>query len=432
MPSRSEAVHHIALPWVIRLRYAEAVWQIVRLAFARLVFHVDVSLALALVPPSLVLLSNFWLSWRVRRSTRFTDSTLIAAVFFGDTLCFTSSLMLTGGPDNPYSMLYLVNIALSATIMRPSRTRMLAVFSVICFALSFRFYIPLNSLNETTVNGHKLHLIGTFGAFSAAAILVAVFSGKVSELLRERAETMLRMQEELAKKDRLASLVTLAAGAAHELSTPLGTIAIVARELERYATRTVPNTAIALDSRLIRDEVERCSRILRRMSIEGAEPTGEAPATVSVGDLLASVRDGCSAPDRLRIRPGGPAFGAILTIPPHAVQQALLALVSNALDASPGDEPVELLVDRPESTAPGAVRFIVQDRGHGMSDESLRRAGEPFYTTKEPGKGMGLGIFLVRTLADRLGGRLTLKSSGAGTTATLELPATKTAESLTP
>jgi two-component system sensor histidine kinase RegB len=120
-------------------------------------------------------------------------------------------------------------------------------------------------------DGTNLHLIGMWIGFGVAAVLVAVFSGKISELLRQHEDSLLLMQAELARRDRLASLATLAAGAAHELNTPLATIAVVARELELFATNTVQNDAVAEDSRLIRTEVDRCREILWRMSVQGAQ-----------------------------------------------------------------------------------------------------------------------------------------------------------------
>jgi two-component system sensor histidine kinase RegB len=260
----------------------------------------------------------------------------------------------------------------------------------------------------------NLHLIGMWIGFAAAAFLVAMFSAKISELLREREASLLHMQEELAKKDRLASLVTLAAGAAHELGTPLGTIALVARELERYSTITSPIPAVAEDSRLIRTEVDRCRAILERLSIEGAEPAGEALTSTSVEELLGVVRARFNGV-AIDADPGLPP----LVIPRHAVEQALIALIKNAIEASPQDAQVVLKVAR----IADAVQFIVTDRGHGMSSETLRHVGEPFFTTKTPGKGMGLGTFLVRTLAERLGGSLRYESvEGQGTTAYFELP----------
>ena len=268
-------------------------------------------------------------------------------------------------------------------------------------------------------DGSNLHLLGMWAGFAVAAVLVAMFSARISELLREREASLLRMQEELAKKDRLASLVTLAAGAAHELGTPLSTIAVVARELERYATLTAPTPAVADDSRLIRTEVDRCRAILQRLSIEGAEPAGEALTPVAIADLIAAVRTYFAKTPTVSIDFSHSPERRALTVPRHAVEQALIALVKNAVEASPRGATVTLHVEPGETR----VGFVITDQGHGMSAETLRHVGEPFFTTKETGKGMGLGTFLVRTLAERLGGTLRFRSEpGAGTTATFELP----------
>ena len=189
------------------------------------------------------------------------------------------------------SDLYLVHITLAATILTHRQTWLLGGLSTLCFGVLFWKYRPIPALEVHHPNdGSNLHLLGMWAGFAVAAVLVAMFSARISELLREREASLLRMQEELAKKDRLASLVTLAAGAAHELGTPLSTIAVVARELERYATLTAPTPAVADDSRLIRTEVDRCRAILQRLSIEGAEPAGEALTPVAIADLIAAVQ----------------------------------------------------------------------------------------------------------------------------------------------
>jgi two-component system sensor histidine kinase RegB len=108
--------------------------------------------------------------------------------------------------------------------------------------------------------------------------------------------------------------------------------------------------------------------------------------------------------------------------PPRAIEQALLVLVRNAFDASAATGEVTVRV---ECRDPGRVRFEVRDAGSGMSGEMLRRAGQPFFTTKEPGRGMGLGLFLVRLVAQQCGATFTIDSEpGAGTTCVLELPPT--------
>ena len=109
-----------------------------------------------------------------------------------------------------------------------------------------------------------------------------------------------------------------------------------------------------------------------------------------------------------------------IELPVRAVQQAVAILVDNALAVSPGGKGVRLCIH----AAGGHIFFDVRDQGPGMSEEVARRAGEPFFTTKPPGKGMGLGLFLARLVAEKLGGRLRFESRpGEGTCATLELPA---------
>jgi len=415
----------LALPWIVRLRYAMVLGQIITALVVHYVFKITLPMAWIAPAPVLTFASNLWLARRIRRTAspvRISTSNLVAWIFVFDIVCLTGLLMLSGGPTNPFSLLYLVHITLAATILTKRQTWFLAGLSSVGFGLLFWIYQPVAvlevHLHEGTPN---YHLLGMWVSFTTAVILVAMFAAKISELLSKREESLLRMQEELAKKDRLASLVTLAAGAAHELGTPLGTIAVVAKELELYANKIARNDSLVEDSRLIRSEVDRCREILRRMRVQGAEPGGEAVEAVAVQDLLQSLCAEFPHPAKTRLVLPRRVNLPVLTIPRQAVLQALVVLVRNALEASDSSSPVEIDVQAEGER----VRFVVVDHGRGMSAEVLRRAGEPFFTTKEQGKGMGLGVFLVRTLAERLGGRLTFQSSEeSGTTAALELPTT--------
>jgi two-component system sensor histidine kinase RegB len=194
---------------------------------------------------------------------------------------------------------------------------------------------------------------------------------------------------------------------------------VVARELERYAATLADNDAVLEDAKLIRSEVERCRRILERMSAQSAEPIGEAPATVRLRDFLVQVLAEFSEPQRalLAIELADEELAAVL--PTQATAQSLAALIQNALDANLDQRPILITATETGST----LRIAVRDHGEGIPANVLRRIAEPFFTTKEPGKGMGLGTFLVRTFAESLGGRVLFDSiPGDGTTATLELP----------
>ena len=256
-------------------------------------------------------------------------------------------------------------------------------------------------------------------AFIVAAGLITFFTGKVSDDLREREHQVLTLQEQIAKNERLASLATLAAGAAHELGTPLGTIAVVSRELERIAAQLPDGDDMREDAKLIRSEVERCRLILQRMSVEGAEPMGEAPRSIPLAELLRETLLQFSESQRGYLRVSVPDEEVAVVLPVQATTHSLAALIRNALDANVEDGKIVIRAERNGSQ----IVFSVADCGLGMPEHVLRRIAEPFFTTKEPGKGMGLGTFLVRTFAERLGGDLSFESSpGKGTTAKLDLP----------
>jgi len=410
---------NVALPWVVRLRYGIALGEALLVIGMRATFHLGVPVLWALAPLAVVLLSNAFVSRKPRLVIRFPERTL-GTIFALDILCLTAVLGLTGGAMNPFSILYLVGITLSAAALQKTWTWVLGSISIICFGLLFFFNVPMPGLHvHETEPGLAPHLVGMWIAFVLATALIIFFTRKIADALRKREMEVLTLQDEIAKKDRLASLATLAAGAAHELGTPLGTIAVVARELERFASTLPDGEAALADAKLIRTEVDRCRLILEKMSIEGAEPMGETARSIQVTELFNEVLRQFPEEQRRHLAVEVADLQAVAVLPVEATIQSLAALVKNALDANLRGVPVRLTAMRSGSE----ITFAVTDQGQGMSETMLRRIGEPFFTTKEPGRGMGLGTFLASTFAARMGGRLSYSSSpGKGTTALLELP----------
>ncbi|MFP5234215.1 MAG: ATP-binding protein [Acidobacteriota bacterium] len=411
---------NLALPWVVRLRYGMLAWAVATLGGAAWGLGLRSVSLWVLLPLVCVLMTNFFLHRASRGAVR-SPQAMLGAIFTLDTLCLTFVLALTGGPMNPFSLLYLVQITLAAVVLERSWTWALGGLSVVCFGLLFFLRLPFRGFHVSSAEqGFLPHLVGMWFAFVIAVLLISFFTSRVTHALRLREQEVRALQERLAKHQRLTSLATLAAGAAHELGTPLGTIAVIARELERYASTLQDGEALREDANLIRSQVERCQRILQRMSADGAEPVGESPRTIAVGELLQQTLHEISAARRSQIRVEAIPASAALFLPVRATVQSLTALVSNALDSGPRDVEVVLKACSGGST----IAFSVCDNGTGMPEDVLRRVTEPFFTTKEPGRGMGLGTFLARSFAERLGGDLTYASSpGRGTTATLTLPA---------
>jgi two-component system sensor histidine kinase RegB len=336
-----------------------------------------------------------------------------------DVLLLTALLHFTGGPFNPFSFLYLVEISLAAVILRARWTWTLVLVSL---AGSGALFVSQREVLISHAHHMQLHLRGMWVAFGVAATFIVYFLLRVRGDLEARESELGEAQRRADRQERLASLATLAAGAAHELSTPLSTIALAARELEHHlerllAERSADRSSVE-DVQLIRSQVDRCRAILDRMALDAGQTKGEAAESVLVAELVRVAVDGLPASPPIALDLAA-ADGCVLHVPPRAIAQAVRSLVKNAQEASGTGAPVSLRAE-PQSRA---VVIEVSDRGCGMAADQLARAGEPFFTTKEPGCGMGLGLFLTRTLVERLGGELRLSSeTGAGTRALILLP----------
>ncbi len=417
LPPASDDRGDISLDWLIRLRWGAAAGQLVTIGAAEALFGgLPLPRLLPLVAVSIA--SNAVLALGRRRLA--DPRTLSGGALTLDTLLLTALLLASGGASNPFSVLYLVYIALAAVVLRARWTWFLAGLSVICYGLLFAAGRPPSAHAAHRADDLGAHLQGMWVAFTVAAVLTAYFVVKLSTALERREEAMAEMRERAARHERLAAVTTLAAGAAHELGTPLATIAVASRELER-AVRSLPEAqgrALIEDASLIRSELERCRAILSRLAADSGHRPGEAPEEVDVAQVVAEIVRGVPPAHRDRLRVEVPKPGRGPSVPLGALVQVSQSLLQNAFEAGGG--PVTLSV---EATAAKLV-VRVEDEGGGMSPEVLARVGEPFFSTKPPGQGMGLGLFIARTLSEQMGGRLYLESQpGKGTTATVEIGA---------
>jgi two-component system sensor histidine kinase RegB len=256
-------------------------------------------------------------------------------------------------------------------------------------------------------------------AFATSALLTTWFITKIHNELSEGQKRLRDSQLLNAKMQRLEALATLAAGAGHELASPLSTIAVVVHELGKRADADPSAAALAEDIALIRSEVHHCRDILVRMKSSAGEAAAERLDPVTPDDLLQQVRMGIRELDRVRFVWPPAVAQAKAVLPVRALAVALRNLIQNGLDASAPSGVVEVTL----RTSPTEWLLTISDSGHGMNPETLERIGDPFFTTKEPGHGMGLGIFLTQNVLRRLGGELHFESRiGSGTLATVRLP----------
>jgi two-component system sensor histidine kinase RegB len=406
----------INFDWLIRLRWAAIGGQLITIAAVHFAMQLEIPIVplLALVGTEVV--SNVGCTLAARRAR--PRQAWLAAVMALDVLLFSGLLYLTGGPNNPFSFLYLIPIALASITMRPAWTWALVGLSLACSGVLFATYQPL-ALGDHSRH-MSLHLRGMWVAFGVAASFIVYFLLRVRRALERHERELDAARAAAQRQEQLASLATLAAGAAHELLTPLSTIAVIAGDLQRDLAQPGGAARASEDARLVRAEVERCRAIIERMRADAGDTAGEGFAPVAVTALVESVVGGV-ADARVAVRPeiAATVVDRKLTVPPRAVGQALSALIENAQQASPPGDDVVLRV----APAGGRIRFEISDRGAGMPAEVLARVGEPFFTTKPAGRGMGLGVFLARAVADRLGGELTIRSApGSGTSVVFALP----------
>ncbi|MEA2710168.1 MAG: two-component system, sensor histidine kinase RegB [Phycisphaerales bacterium] len=405
----------IVLTWLVRLRWLAAAGQILATTAAYGIFELGIAVTPIACVIAVTIASNLGLVQLMRSGLTRGRAWLVPGVIVLDVLLLTALLYFSGGAQNPFSILYIVHVVMAVVVLGAGWTWLIAALASVCFGLLLFYHRPA----AERVPSPMVASLGQWLAFALVAALIGYFVGRVAGALRRREQELSAAREQAARSEQLASLSTLAAGAAHELGTPLGTIAVVAKELELASAH---DQLVNDDAKLIRQEVDRCRAILDRMRVDMIDGLHQTVTVAPLEDLIDRLRSGLPEDERKRLRVRSVQPLKFVTGPVRAIEQAVHVLLRNAFDATPAsDQPVTLDIRRHE----GSTMFSVEDRGAGMPQDVLKRAGRPFFTTKAPGKGMGLGLFLVRLVAERYGGKFELTSTvGVGTKSTLVIPET--------
>lgn len=422
---RIDSASAIGAAWLVRLRWAFAAAEVFVGLSSELLGQAT-SIATVSACAATTLLTNAGLAWWARRDAGRSGAGRLTPVLVLDGVLLTLTLLGSGGSANPFSVLYIVHVALAALLLDRRATLLVVSTTLLGFGLLFVAPMPTGAHAGHAHHAHggqgfEAHLRGMLAAYALTAAFVGYFVHRVARELARREREMGELRDWAARTERLASLSALAAGAAHELGSPLATIAVAAKELERVAAGEAPLDArgIASDARLVREEAERCRLIIGKMGTGAGDLQGGAPRRVMLSDVLARVAASLGEPRWAAVRVEKPAVDVFVVAPEEALVQSIVTLTTNALDATDGARDAVTLE---ASAAAERVTFRVIDRGPGIPPGALRRLGEPFFSTKD-GRGMGLGLFLARSFAERVGGHLQVESKlGSGSTFVLEVP----------
>jgi two-component system, sensor histidine kinase RegB len=354
-----------------------------------------------------------------------------------DVLVLTVLLYYGGGSTNPFVSIYLLPLVIAAATLPRRLIWGMAALTLTCYSLLMVWYVPLpnghpkpapaamqqmdhSQHNMATMNmaapaassaktslledAFNTHVLGMWLGFLISAVVVSYFAVEMAGAVRVRDAQLTRVREETLRNERIVALGTQAAGAAHELGTPLATMSVVIGEMRRDCSDPEQQDNLSI----LNEQVRNCKRILDSLLAHAQETSSE----LSLEDFIRAVLD-----EWQLLRPTVHYHFHVQGVQPSprmrsdlALRSALLNLLNNAADASPDEMDIQLRWDDMNIT------LEIHDHGPGLTSEAAARAGSAFFTTKQEGR--GLGLFLANATMERLDGsvRLTNREGGGATT----------------
>lgn len=410
LPESDFAGRSLRLQTLIRLSWLAVAGQSLTVAvvYFGLGFPLPLSWCIGLIALSAALNLGLRIAFPASHRLRAEPAFLLLSY---DALQLGALLFLTGGLENPFAILLLVPVIVSATTLAPLPTMLLgAIVVVVATVLAFS-HLPLPWHPGQSLSLPWIYTVGVWVAVVSACAFTGVYAFRVAEEARLLARALNATEMVLAREQHLSALDGLAAAAAHELGTPLATIALVARELER---EMAGDERHADDIALLNSQTQRCRNILAKLTSMSGE-LDQAIARQPLSSLIEEVVEPYRAFDTeiaiLKPRAEGPEPVGRRN---PAIIQALANLVENAVDFAVSRVEIGTAWNDRE------VSVTVSDDGRGFTPAILARIGEPYVTTRGPAGddrahheagGLGLGLFIAKTLLERTGARLTFRNN---------------------
>jgi two-component system, sensor histidine kinase RegB len=405
----------LRLQTITRLRWVAVIGQLATVLSVHLLLGFELPLLACLSVIALSALLNLYMQTHYLPSKRLMSSSASLLLAY-DLLQLTALLYLTGGLQNPFALLMVVPVAISASTQPLRLTAVLCALSIVCASLLIAFYMPLPWAPGAMVMLPLPYMIGVWTALVSCIVFMTAYAWRTAQENRQMFDALAATELRLAREQKLSALDGLAAAAAHELGTPLSTISLVAKELEREIPLDSP---LRDDITLLRSQAARCRDILSTLT----QHSGESDAMfsqMSLGHLIEEAIQPFRAFDialEVTMLPFANGQGTpqpVLRRNPGIIY-GLTNLVENAVDYASSRVVITAYWDS------DIVSITIADDGPGFAPNVLGRLGEPFVTTrakveaedKEEAQGMGLGIFIAKTLLERSGAVITLQNREA-------------------
>lgn len=396
------------LLWLVRLRWLAIVAQLITLSMVSRLLTSPVLVVPLVIVIIILVGGNLWALQILNRDEEVSPLNVLLQLCL-DVTALTAFFVLAGGPHNPFTVLYLIHVAMGSVMLRANLASALVVLVIGCYGLIHAVYLPLHFDHHTFPEDTLLRL-GDVVSFLVTTLSVAIFVTGLSTTLRRREHQLLVARDRTSQTDRLRAVGTLAAGAAHELNTPLSTLGL---RIRRVARRHQDADTVG-DIEAIQGQLERCRSIVEQLLVGAGDPSASDIAAYPVGELVDHTLAWWSKGSDIGVSLDDSAGDAMIEVPRVAFIQAMVNLLENAREAQhevDNHDAIEvfILVEK------GVVQICVADRGGGLPD-TPERVGDPFFTTKATGT--GLGVYVARAVATGSGGGLRYETAlGAGTQA---------------
>lgn len=408
----------LRLNTIVRLRWLAVVGQVLAIGVVSLGlgFQLPLGPCLALIAASAWL--NVFLS--IRYPARYRLSVRIATILLTyDILQLGALLYLTGGIENPFTMLIVAPVTVSAATLPPRNTLLLGSVAVLVTCLITVDPWPLPWFAGQTLEQPLPYRIGMMASAIISMVFIALYAWRLANESRQMSGALAATEIVLAREQKLHALDGLAAAAAHELGTPLSTIALVTSELVRQIPKD--NPMMVEDVELLRTQALRCREILQKLTRQPAEQD-PLHSSIKVREVLAEASapyQGARVPIITSAQASESADGDAAKEPTGirlpGVIYGLGNFIENAIDFA--DTRVDLIAEWDAAS----VVLTIADNGAGFKPEIIDNLGEPYITSrpahsrKKYGKasGLGLGFFIAKTLLERSGAKVELENRKA-------------------